>query len=128
LSVTDIHDREFDIEEIQPVTENDPILITVADIFAGLAVFSRGKFKEFESWTSKSQTHLFKDEEAGSNSSNRDKERFQVLYYFNSICKKLKLGVSLKSTQGLQTKNPANPLNFWPYYPQSPEDIAPKRR
>ncbi|MCJ7444845.1 MAG: hypothetical protein MUO26_10000 [Methanotrichaceae archaeon] len=120
--------REFDIEEIQPILENDPLLIMVADIFTGMAAFSWEKFKDYERWTSKCQKCLVQDEETEASFSNRDKERFKVLQYFDSICKKSNLGVSLRSTGGLQTKDPAKSLNFWLYKPQSTKDIAPKRR
>ncbi len=34
-------------------------------------------------------------------------------------CKKHKLGVSLKSSEGLWTPNPGNPINFWTFKAQS---------
>lgn len=119
--------REFNIEEIQPITETDPVLISVADLFAGMAVYSRERFKNFESWVTKNQTTLSVEENNRPKISRRDEERFQVLNYFNSICKKSNLGVSLKRGKGLWTPNPENPINFWLYEPQHPNDKAPLR-
>lgn len=46
---------------------------------------------------------------------------------FNSLCKQQRSAVSLKSNRGLWTPNPVNPLNFWMYEPQHPEDRAPTK-
>jgi len=53
--------REFRIEEINAVTSSDhPPLLQIADLFAGIAVFSREKFQEYLEWvlTAKGQSRL----------------------------------------------------------------------
>lgn len=40
-------------------------------------------------------------------------------------CKQKRLGVSLQDSIGLETPNPNNPINFWPYTPQHEYDKTP---
>lgn len=122
--------RDFGIEEIQPVISREQPLLQLADLFAGLAVFSREKFIEYRQWledNSEQLSFIEKDENAN-DFSRRTKVRFQVLKEFAATCKLRKLGVSLKSSQGLRTPNPRKPINFWLYEPQHPEDKAPTKR
>jgi hypothetical protein len=130
--------QEFSIEEIHPTTSAEhPPMLQIADLFAGLAVFSRENFKKYEEWklTSKGQSRLFQfspTEDIVSNQctaslSNKDRERFQVLQHFDELCKRHKIGVSLKTKKGLYTPNPMMPINFWLYEPQDPKDKAPLR-
>jgi len=122
--------REFGIEEIQPVSSGDHPLLQLADLFAGLAVFSRDRFGDYQKWLKDKlpQVYLFEDADHPSDSSRRSRERFPVLNSFNEACKQRKLGVSLKTKRGLWTPDPKNPINFWKYEPQHPEDKAPQKR
>ncbi len=121
--------REFGIEEIRPVSSRDHPLLQLADLLAGMAVFSRDRFAEYQAWlsTNESQSKLLPDDGRQVEASRSTRERFKVLRHFDSLCKSLKLGVSLKSRGGLWTPDPGNPLNFWLYEPQSPLDKAPRR-
>lgn len=125
--------REFNIEEIVPVdSEEHPALLQIADLFAGLAIFSRDKFSEYIKWTRKShgQKLLISDEEnneSNGDPSNKDRERFKVLDHFYKICNENKIGVSLKEKSGLWTPNPGYPINFWMYEPQHENDKAPQK-
>lgn len=117
----------FGIEKIQPVLSQEQPLIQLADLFAGLAVFSRIKYFEYQKWLKRNsvQGTLFQEDEPAGGQSKRSETRFFVLKYFDEICKQRKLGVSLKSKQGLWTQNPKYPINFWQYKPQRQEDKAP---
>lgn len=121
--------QEFGLEEVRPVSSKDHPLLQLADLFAGMAVFSRKKFAEYESWlpTADGQAPLLEDVDPPSTSSHRSQERFRVLRSFDRLCKQRKLAVSLKSCRGLYTFNPDNPLNFWLYQPQHPLDAAPRK-
>ncbi len=121
--------REFGIEDIAEATSHDNPLLQVADLFAGLAVFSRDKFEEYQKWLEATsvQRRLFENELDATNTSKRLLERFLVLKHFDAECKKQRLGVSLKSKRGLWTPKPENPINFWFYEPQHPEDKAPRK-
>lgn len=120
--------REFGFQEIVPVRSADHLLLQLADLFCGMAVFSRQKFDEYEKWleTTSNQVRLFGDTPDVS-PSGRSKERFQVLKTFDKSCKECRLGVSLKEKRGLWTPKPENPINFWLYEPQHPEDKAPTK-
>lgn len=123
--------REFGIEEIRPVSSGRHPLLQLADLFAGMAVFSRNKFPQYRTWLSErereGQSDLFADDGRQVEASRSMRARFEVLRHFDSLCKKHKLGVSLKSRQGLWTPKPENPLNFWLYEAQHPLDKAPRR-
>jgi len=121
--------REFGIEEIQPVASGDHTLLQLADLFAGLAVFSRERFAEYHEWqdATSPQKLLFEQVESDRNPSCSSRERFQVLACFDDLCKRRRLGVSLKKKKGLWTPKPENPLNFWLYEAQHTLDIAPRR-
>jgi len=121
--------QEFAIEEIQQVSSEEYHLLQLADFFAGLAVFSRDKFDEYLNWLQVNSLNpsLFGKEEATREPSGSEKERFQVLKWFDDACKQSQLGVSLKTKRGLWTPDPRNPINFWLYKPQHPEDKAPHK-
>lgn len=120
---------EYGLEEIRPVASKDHSLLQLADLFAGMAVFSRDKYRDYEKWLPRARGQLSLPIEDGGTPdlTGSMEERFQVLRNFDCLCKKKGLGVSLKSRQGLWTPNPEKPLNFWPYMPQHAEDRAPRR-
>lgn len=119
---------EFGIALIEPRDSKKEPFIQLADLFAGLAVYSYLRYDYYDEWKNGNtcQTKLF---DMGSNTqiklSAADKERCGILGYFNGLCKKKKLGVSLKSRKGLATPNPNNQINFWIYMPQHDNDKAP---
>lgn len=121
--------QEFGIAEIKPVSSEAHPLLQLADLFAGMAVFSRDKYYEYERWlkAKSNQIPLLAESEVSSDLSRSSMERFQVLERFDRFCKQRRLGVSLKSNQGLWTPDPKNPINFWLYEPQHPEDKAPRK-
>jgi len=124
--------KEFGIEMIQPVSSLESPILQIADLFAGLAVFSHERFKEYQKWlqSRSPQQRLFGDDEPSQNPSRSSRERFEVLSRFDELCKSHKLGMSLKRGRGLWTPKPSrlrSPLNFWIYKPQHSEDKAPVR-
>jgi len=121
--------QDFRIDEINQVSSKEQPLLQLADLFAGLAVFSRDKFEQYQqwSWGQTGRHPLFGVGKAGNAISAADRERFRVLAHLDKACKSHKLGVSLRTYRGLTTPNPANPINFWPYQPQHPDDKAPTR-
>jgi len=122
--------REFSIEDVQPVESAENPLLQLADLFAGMAVFSRAKFDEYQAWLASASPHIPMLGEAGTSGgpSRTSEQRFQLLKNFDDLCKGRKLGVSLTQKRGLWTPRPQNPINFWIYEPQHPEDRAPQRR
>lgn len=122
--------KEFAIEEVVPASSREHCLLQLADLFAGLSVFSREHYDLYRRGlsASNSQTALFDEGDEEPESSRSLSERCLVLQAFDEACKKHKLGVSLRSQKGLWTPNPENPLNFWFYRPQGEYDKAPRRR
>jgi len=79
--------REFGIEQIEPVRSQDHPLLQVADLFAGLAVFSREKYEEYREWltTECRQQQLFELSQPTGGPSASSRERFRVLKHFGTI-------------------------------------------
>ena len=116
------------IHRFRSVRSHEQPLVQVADLFCGLAVFSRLKFGAFRGWNDAlvGQGSLF-DGMPSSSMSQGDVERFKVLQQFKDRLDAAGLGVSLSSTGGLRTMNPTQPLNFWWYEPQHVRDKAPAK-
>jgi len=134
LSLFDDWDKDYyaNIAKLQQVNSEEEPMIQVADLFAGLARFSKEKgyeyFKWLESIESKKYTRLFMtDEEQKVETSKKTIVRFSLLREFDRKCKECGMQVSLRSNKYLTTIKPSNPINFWFYIPQSPEDKAPTR-
>jgi len=120
--------HEFRILEIEEVSSGDNPLCQVADFLAGMSVFSRHRFNACCRWKERQhgQLPLFEDQ-AAVQLSRSDEERCRVLDYMKNCFNRHRLGVSLKTRQGLWTPDPTNPVNFWLYEPQHAEDKAPIR-
>ncbi len=118
----------FRIRELTPVQSHVTPLVQVADLFAGMAAFSRKYEAVFKQWTEATdpQQQLFAQPEAPQ-LSNSLRERFKVIPELAAKCRARRLGVSLRSEGYLITKDPVQPLNFWHYAPQHERDRAPTR-
>lgn len=110
--------HDFQIQEIQPAQSNREPLIQLADLFAGLGSYSRACYGRYQTWQ-KSPT--------SPQLSHTDRERCRVIAALDQRCKNRRLGVSLKTHQGLRTLNPKKPLNFWWYMPQHDGETGPTR-
>lgn len=122
--------EEFRIEQIAPCKSHQEPLVQLADLFTGLAVYSRSSYVRYEEWqrTRSQQLALLQREGEGVvRLSLSGRERCHVLAEFDARCKRHKLGVSLKMNRGLKTFSPTNPINFWWYEPQHEENKAPVR-
>ncbi|MDQ3913804.1 MAG: DUF3800 domain-containing protein [Actinomycetota bacterium] len=120
----DLSDR-IEIERLSPCRSHENPLVQVADLFAGMAVYSWSSFDKFTYWSTSHQPSLLAlDAPALSGS---DRYRCEVLDHFDRSCKKASLQVSLKSSRGLRSRSPRSPINIWPWTPQSVKDRAPLR-
>jgi hypothetical protein len=117
---------QFRIESFMTVDSEEAPLTQVADLFAGLAVFSGDNYPEYEMWSrdQAGQADLFAADPAGP-LTNRQRYRFEVLAELDRRCKQERLGVSLKTNQRLWTFDGRKPINFWLYQPQHDGDKAP---
>jgi len=122
--------RDFKVTQIEAVSSELEVLCQVADFYAGVGAFSYSAYPKYNQWLEIKGGQLplgiFPIETL--TLSNRDRERFLVIKYLNDVCKKKKLGVSLKTRKGFRTFNPKFPINFWMYEPQNPEDKAPTNK
>ena len=123
--------QEFGPTAIHPAVSGERPLLQLADLFAGMSVFSYLEYSGYKAWkqcNSPPSLFSFMDENEGATSSSKtSKVRFALLDHFYTECKKRRLGVGLNKSRGLRTRDPQNPLNFWMYVPQHTEDIAPLR-
>jgi len=124
--------REFKIYKINPLSSASNPWLQIADLFAGLAIFSREHYSIYRQWQKEQekqmgQLFLF-DFKQNNKISRSSRERCYVLDYFCKLCKNKKLGVSLKTTKGLWTPDNKKPINFWLYIPQHPNDKAPRKK
>lgn len=113
------------IKEVEEVKSHQEPLIQAADLFAGLAVYSRSSYDLFERWLKEHGSKADIAPASRMTLSNSDRERCKVLAQFDENCKTRKTGVSLKRLRGLRTFNPIRPINFWWYEPQTDLDKAP---
>ena len=120
---------EFGIALIEPLSSEHHPALQLADLFAGMAVFSRANFEEYRGWlpAAVGQMPLLEPCDARPKPSRTSRERLGLLKRFDQLCRERKLGVSLCSSRGLRTRDPARPINFWLYEPQHPGDKAPQR-
>lgn len=121
-------DPHYTVNNFKQVKSHEEPCIQVADLFAGLAVFSRIHYDAFEQWSDLLEPDLGLWEKPSVCPSNREENRFHVLKDFNAGCKFRHLGVSLRKDRCLHTPNPSNPINFWHYKPQHGKDLAPVRK
>lgn len=119
--------RNFRIEEINFGKSGERSLFQLADLFAGLAVFSRDTYNDYRCWleATSQQQSLFGDNAVALDLSQGLINRFLVLRSFDEGCKQQKLGVSLRTKCGLWTPLPKNPINFWLFEPYNRENKVP---
>ncbi len=117
--------RTFGIHNITPAKSHHEPFIQVADLLAGLSVYSRQEYDTYEQWLEHSDPQIDFLRTNVKKFNSKDADRCHVLKEFNHKCKESKLGVSLKSNRGLHTASPKNPINFWLYEPQHENDKAP---
>jgi hypothetical protein len=121
---------DFGIEDIIPVSSEDHPFVQLIDVFVGMSVYSRSNYDKLDYLvaTKGQQCVMFPPSQNDAPKiSKSDLERYDVIYYLNERCKARKLAVSLKSHRGLRTMDPQNPINFWWYKPQHPDDVAPTK-
>jgi hypothetical protein len=118
----------FAVIEVAPVTSHDEPLVQVADVFAGLAVYSRTSFDTWRSWHEASQPQLSFEPPVEPTLSNRHAQRCPLVSLVNDYCKSRAWTVALSSTRGFETRDwSRGPVNFWFYRPQHEDDRAPTR-
>lgn len=122
------------VEIFQEVDSATTPFVQLADLFAGMAAYTRTESEVIKTMLTlaerKVKPDLFlTDVPTKSTKENTDSGRFKVISYLNQRCKKKHLGVSLRTCGYFYTRNPRkNPINFWHYEPQHPNDRAPTKK
>lgn len=118
----------LDIQTFETVESDKCPLVQLADLFAGIAVFSGASYDDYKYWLRNTarQTDMSSDAPS-SELSNGQRARFEVLKRLDERCKARKLGVSLATHRRLRAFDGSNSLNFWLYEPQHEADRAPVR-
>lgn len=123
-----ISEQFYQINTFKQITSIDEPCCQIADMFAGLAVFSKKSYSKYNDWCSNNDPQLCLFEPDSKPSfTNKENERFEILNNFVLKCNSKRLGVSINSKECLCTFDPNNPINFWHYVPQHSLDKAPIR-
>ncbi len=120
-------DPYYQIHRFSEIDSTKEPCCHIADLFAGLSVFSINSYSKYKKWVLQNQPSLFETETEAVDVSNSEQVRFEVMQKFNTKCKNLKLGVSLDRNQCFLTYDHKKPINFWWYKPQHQHDKAPKK-
>lgn len=97
------------VTRIVPCRSQDQPLVQLADLFAGLAAYSRDRYTTYDRWLG-----LPRDARTtATDLSAADRVRCRVLDDFFAECKYHHLGVSLRTNWGLRTYDASAPLGFW---------------
>ena len=122
------------VKDIREAESDEEPLVQLADLFAGMARFSREKGIECCNWLAiygNPEQPPFPDllAQLGIQDYGKSDEcRFKLIGELCRVCKKHRLGVNINKRKYLWTPDPTSPINFWPYEPQSEYDKAPVKR
>lgn len=120
-------ERFFEVKTLKQVESSAQPLCQLADLFAGMAPYSRERSDLIRAQLLKSEGQESLFDEPALTGSRRDMERFIVIERLYRRSRGLKLGLSLRTDGFLRTRDPRAPVNFWHYSPQHSNDIAPRR-
>jgi len=122
------------IKKVEEVESHKEPLVQLADLFAGIARFSNEKGSECCGWLASYGNpdqyplpDFYTDEDRLEEHTKSEECRYRLIGELYKICKRYRLGVSLRQRERLWTPNPANPINFWLYEPQGYYDKAPTK-
>jgi len=118
--------KTFRIRKLEPIDSTDEPFIQVADLFAGMSVYSRECYDKYQKWLdiSTGQGTIFEDNNSCNSS---DYNRCEVINDLCTLCRGREMTLSNDRDQGLKTLNPYDPINFWLYESTYEKDTAPVR-
>ena len=103
------------IARLEPRVSAEEPLIQLADLFAGLAVFSRAGYNTYEQWLClppHERLAVVPASIALRAISASDRQRCLLLDTFFTLCKLRLPGISLRTQRGLRTYDPNRPIAF----------------
>ncbi len=119
---------------VKPSDSHEKKFIQIADLFAGIGIYSYVSFKRYKKWEQQntSELNLFLEQTSNPKDdlsfTNSEKYRFQIIDYFNKKAKQHKLQISFERSKGFKSYNPRKFIDFWLYEPQSENDKAPQKK
>lgn len=121
--------RNYTIADITPVKSELYPLVQVADLFAGLAVYSKIGALPYDKWRTWYKAKLTNDVPGNTPTpTGTEKARSALLNKLGQwIREQPALGYTLDRQKGIYTLDPQSPINFWWYRPQREEDKAPTK-
>ncbi|MDZ7704044.1 MAG: hypothetical protein U5L04_06120 [Trueperaceae bacterium] len=124
-----LSDEYYRVYNFREVHSHEQPITQVADLFAGLSVFSQTHYEDYQQYLASQNIGGLFDSllAAPARLSNSVGVRCKVLENFYRMCRDKKMGVGLETKQRLYTRIPTNPLNFWLYEPQGEYDRAPTK-
>ncbi len=131
-TLIEFEDTRIEVMSVEEIDSASEVLVQLADLFAGLASFSYDEGERCLRWAQAQECAstlpgldlVFGDSPRLS----RGKScKYRLLISLYETCKSLRLGVGLRTEKHLVTRDPRQPVNFWAYNPQRPEDKAPTR-
>jgi hypothetical protein len=122
----------FQFKDIVPKESCKEPLIQLADLFAGMARFTREEGKQCIHWLDKCKNKnqiplasILSEKDVSEDTTITRQNRFQLIDAFDKLCKRHKMRVSLRTKNCLWTPDPKYPINFWHYESQHQDDKAP---
>jgi hypothetical protein len=102
------------LASVEPRRSEDEPMIQVADLVAGLGVYSRGSFNVYQRWLCATPAERMADlRRATLPFSASDRVRCHLLDEFFTLSKYRRLGISLRTHGGLRTHGSERPICFW---------------
>jgi len=112
--------QSFKFSNVKELSSSCEPLIQLADLFAGMARFSREEGEQcvqwLNSWGNRAQlrfSELLNKGYSESDTTRTNRARFELIGKFDKLCKRYKMRVSLRTNKCLWTFDPTYPINFW---------------
>lgn len=119
--------QAYEVSEILKCNSKKKVMIQVADLFAGMACYSKLEYSKFMDWMVEDDGQMTMFDMNFKDFNDTHRSRFSVMKDFHEACTAGKLGVGLNTHGCFRTVDPKNPVNFWWYTPQHINDKAPTR-
>ncbi len=113
-------EHSYNVDSVSSASSDEQLLIQLADLVTGLAAASHLRF---DALTDQGQERLFAP---ATKPTKTERHQFDLIRLLKDLAEEHRLGLSLRSTRGLQTHDAKQPLNVWRYRPDH-YDTAPTK-
>lgn len=115
------------IETISPAESKSEKLIQVADLFAGIAVYSRKRYRAYLNWGHSQNDWPAVNPWELKEANRGEGQRFDLMERILKACRDIGMTTCLEETEGFESEDRTEPVNFWLYRSQHPADRAPTK-